>query len=151
MSTLYLDACYLVKLLIEESDSQAVANLVADYDVVACGIHGRAEVATTLHRKLRENFITQAEYNRGSEYLMALVGRGQVRWLPLVDASFTQIERAFAEAKSQLHLRSADALHLACAVEHGFATVWTSDKQMHAGAKAFGLECKRAEARGETR
>jgi predicted nucleic acid-binding protein len=146
MSSIYLDACYLAKLLIEEPDSRAIADLVAEHDIVACSVHGRAEVATTLHRKLREKAITRAEHERGSECLMAMVGRGQVRWLPLVDCVFSLIERTYAQPDTKLHLRSADALHLACAVEHGFGTVWSSDRQMQAGARAFGIECKAAGA-----
>jgi predicted nucleic acid-binding protein len=144
MSSVYLDACYLAKLLIEEPDSRKIADLVAAHDIVACSVHGRAEVATTLHRKLQEGAITRAEHDRGAECLMALVGRGQVRWLPLVDSIFAVIERTYAQSDVKLHLRSADALHLACAVEHGFGTVWSSDRQMQSGARAFGIECKAA-------
>lgn len=151
MSAIYLDACYLAKLLIEEPDSRSVADLVSGHDIVACCVHGRAEVAATLHRKLQEGAITRAEHDRGAECLMALVGRGQVRWLPLVDKVLLRIERAYGATGSRLHLRSADALHLACAVEHGFATVWTSDRQMHAGAKAFGIACQAAPKGGERR
>lgn len=151
MSAVYLDACYLAKLLIEEPDSRSVADLVSGHDIVACSVHGRAEVAATLHRKLQEGAITRAEHDRGSECLMKLVGRGQVRWLPLVDKVMLCIERAYGAAGPRLHLRSADALHLACAVEHGFATVWTSDRQMHTAARAFGIACQAAPKVGERR
>lgn len=144
MNAIYLDACYLAKLLVEEPDSRAIANLVAELDIVACAAHGRAEVAATLHRKLREDAITRDEHDRAADCLMALVGRGQIRWLPLVDAVFRRVELAYASTPSRLHLRSADALHLACAAEHGFSTVWSSDRQMIAGANAFGIECRPA-------
>ena len=144
MSAVCLDACYLAKLLIEEPDSRLVAGIVAHHDVVACAAHGRAEVATTLHRKLREGAITRKEHDHGMECLMGWVGKGQVRWLPLLDDVFVRVEQVYAASDAKLHLRSADALHLACAVEHGFITIWSSDRQMQAGAKAFGLECRAA-------
>lgn len=144
MRVICLDACYLAKLLCEEPDSQRIADLVADHETVACAAHGRAEVATTLHRKRREGAITAAEHARASERLAALVARGNVRWLPLVDAVFGRIERVYGTEGSVIHVRSGDALHLACAVEHGFDIIWSSDRQMQAGARAFGIACKRA-------
>ena len=151
MRVICLDACYLAKLLCEEPDSRRIAELVADYETVACAAHGRAEVATTLHRKQREGSITPDEHSRATDRLAALVARGNIRWLPLVEAVFGRIERIYGAKSAAIHVRSGDALHLACAVEHGFGIIWSSDRQMQAGARAFGIECKPAEARGEAR
>jgi len=144
MSAVCLDACYLAKLLCEEPDSRRVAALVADHDTVVCAAHGRAEVATTLCRKRREGAITQAEHARATDRLAALAAQGSVRWLPLVDAVYGRIERVYGAESAGLHVRSADALHLACAAEHGYTVLWSSDRQMQVGAVAFGIECRPA-------
>lgn len=41
------------------------------------------------------------------------------------------------EIPSTVFLRSSDALHLACAEEHGFNEVYTNDRQMLQAAKHF--------------
>lgn len=151
MSILCFDSCYVLKLLCNEPDSRAVVKLVGEDGVMACAAHGRAEIIVALHRKVRSGELSDADCREALDRLELDTSSGQLIWLPLREATYRILNMVYLKHSKDLSLRSADALHLACAIEHGFATVWTSDKQMHAGAKAFGLECKLAEARGDTR
>ena len=151
MSQLCFDSCYVLKLLCHEPDSEAVVRLVGEDSVMACAAHGRAEVVVALHRKVRNGELTEADCRTALDRLELDTASGNLIWLPLREASYRILTSAYARHGKGLPLRSADALHLACAVEHGFATVWTSDRQMHAGAKAFGIACQAAPKVGERR
>jgi len=45
--------------------------------------------------------------------------------------------KAVLDVPSTVFVRSGDALHLACAEEHGFEEVYTSDRHMLAAARYF--------------
>ena len=60
-------------------------------------------------------------------------------WLPLTDAVMSAANREFERLPASVFLRSADALHLACARHHGFAEVYSNDRHLLAAAAHFGL------------
>ena len=59
--------------------------------------------------------------------------------LPLTDPILERVETVFANAPATTYLRSADALHLATAAEHGFTEIHSNDKHLLAAAPLFGL------------
>jgi predicted nucleic acid-binding protein len=46
----------------------------------------------------------------------------------------------FRKLAPSVYLRSADALHLACAIEHGFREIHSNDGHLLAAAKAFRIK-----------
>jgi predicted nucleic acid-binding protein len=50
-----------------------------------------------------------------------------------------RVTRAFLEAPDTMFLRAADALHLACATEYGFDTIYSNDRHLLAAATHFGI------------
>lgn len=144
MSQLCVDSCYVIKLLCNEPDSQRVVDLLDGDGHIACAAHGRAEVIVALYRKVREGELSEGDCRKALDRLEFDHAMGQLQWLTVGEATYRILASVYAQHGRQLPLRSADALHLACAVEHGFATIWSSDRQMQLGAKAFGLECRAA-------
>lgn len=65
--------------------------------------------------------------------------RGALRWLPLSENVIKRVESFFISAPENTFLRAADALHLACAVEHGFTEIYSNDRHLLASATHFGL------------
>jgi len=139
MTSLYFDTAYLCKLYWPESGSPEVAKCAARADVLACGLHGRAEFLSIGHRKVREGVVTSRQLAALFEQFRADCAVGAIRLLPLTETTLDRVERIYLQAPASVFLRAADALHLACAAEHGFAEVYSNDRHLLAAAPLFGL------------
>ncbi len=64
----------------------------------------------------------------------------QFTWCPLGEEVQERLKRAYRTASPDTFLRAADALHLACAAEHGFQEVFSNDRHFLAAAPHFGLK-----------
>lgn len=51
-----------------------------------------------------------------------------------------RLESVLSTAPATTNIRAADALHLACAAEHGFSEVYSNDRHFLLAAPLFGLE-----------
>jgi len=138
VNLIYLDSTYLVRLYFEEPGYEQVRRLAAS-DAVACAQHGRAEVISAFHRKLRERAITAALYQSALEQFFDEVRGGAFRWLPLSDVVFERIESVYAKLPATTFLRAADALHLSAAAENGFQEICSNDAKVLVAARHFGL------------
>jgi predicted nucleic acid-binding protein len=67
------------------------------------------------------------------------VAAGAVQFHPIAPSLFDRIESVFLSAPIGTFLRAADALHLACAAENGFAEIHSNDRHLLAAAPLFGL------------
>jgi len=67
-------------------------------------------------------------------------GQGLWTWLPLTSALAAKTVAAFARLPRRVFLRSADAVHLICAQEHGLPEIYTNDRHMSAAARQFRLK-----------
>jgi predicted nucleic acid-binding protein len=61
-------------------------------------------------------------------------------WLPLDAELLADVTVRFRKLSPAVYLRSADAVHLACAVEHGFKKIHSNDGHLLEAAKAFGIK-----------
>lgn len=137
---MYLDTAYIAKLYILEPGSEAVRNLVSDAEWVASCGHARLELAYMLHRKMRESALRPSEFKLLFDQIESDISSGLIRLFPVSEAL---LALAFASAKTlskKVFLRASDALHLACAKEHGFREIYSNDKHLLAAAKHFGLK-----------
>ncbi len=61
------------------------------------------------------------------------------QWFGVTSALVEKARKAVLDIPGTVFLRSGDALHLACAEEHGFQEVYTNDRHMLQAARHFQL------------
>jgi predicted nucleic acid-binding protein len=139
MKRLFFDATYFGKLHWREPGSAEVLACAATADELVCSSHGRAEFYSIGFRKLREGLTVPSTLQAVFAQYNADVAGGDIRLLPLTDAVLDRVDSVFATAPATTYLRAADVIHLATAVEYGFAEIHSNDKHLLAAAPLFGL------------
>jgi predicted nucleic acid-binding protein len=135
----FFDTSYVVRFYLEDAGFDAVRDLAGTVRCVAAAWHAQAEVIAALHRAFRERRMAQDVFQAALEQFIDDSQDGLVDWLPLTEGVQQRLEHAFRTAPATIFLRGADALHLACAAEHGFKEVYSNDRQFLAAAPLFGL------------
>jgi predicted nucleic acid-binding protein len=136
---IYLDTSCLLKLLLEEPESEAVRQAVArESEVVTSSL---TELETTV--RLRAGWLA-GEYPE--RRYRAYVARRHVfratepfRFPPLAGSVFQTGLRRDREAR-KVHCRTLDRLHLAAMEELGLRRLMTNDGAEAAGARALGFQ-----------
>jgi len=136
---LYFDTTYLYRVYSTEPGHEAVKNLLANTARIATAWHGRAEFASIVLRKRREGVDAPALLASLESQFQTDMQSGLIEFVPLTEAVMLRLENTLRTAPSTTHLRAADALHLACAAEHGFKEVYSNDRHFIAAAPLFGL------------
>lgn len=135
---IYFDTSYLVRLYLRDHGFAEVRELAAREEIVV-SIHGRVETAAALHRAFRERRLNQEDFQHLLRQFRADYAGGGIQWLPLTDAVFERAETAFLDTPADTYLRAADALHLACAADHGLQEIYSNDRHLLTAASLFGL------------
>lgn len=136
---LYFDTTYLYRIYSTEPGHEAVKLLLTKTERIAIAWHGRAEFASIMLRKRREgsdspDLLASLEFQFQND-----IQSGLVEIIPLTESVMIRLENTLRSAPSTARLRAADALHLACANEHGFTEVYSNDRHFLAAAPLFGL------------
>ena len=137
---IYFDTAYLAKCYLNEPGSDEVRKLAAEAGEVACCAFGRVELAATIHRNLREAVITRAQHRVVLRQYDADEAEHIWTWLPVTPELLGEVATRFRSLKRSTYLRTADALHLACAAENGFQEIWSNDRHLLAAASAFKIK-----------
>jgi predicted nucleic acid-binding protein len=136
---LYFDTSYLVRLHTRDPGWEKVRALAAK-DSLACCLHGHAEAVAAFHRKFREGAINGKELGQlVTEFDRDCQG-GAFDWLPLSIALMERLSKVFLNLPATVHLRAADAIHLACAAENAFKAIYSNDARLLTGAPYFGVK-----------
>jgi predicted nucleic acid-binding protein len=136
---MYLDSAYIAKFYVNERDSAGVRLLIKGADVLESSAWAVAEVHCVFHRHMRERSITPVQCRRLSEAFIEHVRSGIWNFTPVSESLLLRTALRMSLAPAEVFLRTADAIHLASALEVGAKEIWTNDRHMLA-APYFGLE-----------
>lgn len=137
---IYCDTAYLLKYYLDEPGSAPVAELINRQTGVASLSLARLELQAAFHRKLREGQLEAKAHKALVAQLADDHRAGIWTWLEVDEHLLDQAARRFASLPANVFLRASDALHLACAKEHGFREIYSNDQHLLAAAKHFGLK-----------
>ncbi|MBM3862020.1 MAG: type II toxin-antitoxin system VapC family toxin [Verrucomicrobia bacterium] len=136
---IYFDTSYVLKCYLPEPHHAVVRQLARQQQQIGSCLFGKAECAAGVHRHLREGKITQQDVQTIFAAMHADESFGFLVWLPITPQLIEKVQARFASLPPSVFLRSADAIHLACAQEQGFAEICSNDKHILAAAPHFSL------------
>ena len=136
----YFDSAFIAKFYLDEPESEAIRALAESLGEVHCVAIGRIEVATVFHRKWREGAFSASAFREVSDQFSDDCAASLWQWLPLTVPLVEAAAHAVRRMPRTMFLRSADALHLTCAREHGFRSIYSNDRHVLAAARYFKLK-----------
>jgi predicted nucleic acid-binding protein len=136
---IYFDAAYVAKCYLNEPGADRVRDVAYAADGLASCELARLEFASILKRHLRERHLTRREMKAILKDFEEDDHNGVWQWFGVTSALLEKARRAVAAIPNPVFLRAGDALHLACAEEHGFQEVYTNDRHMLTAARHFRL------------
>jgi predicted nucleic acid-binding protein len=136
----YFDSAYIAKFYVDEPESNAVRQLAESLGRVHCSALGCIEVTNVFHRKWREGTLTEREFREVSAQFADDCAAGLWTWLAVTDSLIEKTAESIRTLSKRITIRSADALHLVSAREHGLPRVYSNDRHMLLAAPVFGVE-----------
>lgn len=99
-----------------------------------------AEVPCLFHRNLREGNLTSKAVSEVRQLFMDDVDAGTWRLLPVTERLLRRVESTMRTLRRDVFLRSADAIHIATALDAGFREIWTNDRHLLAACAHCGIK-----------
>ena len=132
----FLDSSAFAKRYVEESGSEAVDAVCMDASELALSVICVPEVFSALNRRLREQKLTQQQYDVAKNRLLGEVDDAVIINLtsPVIATCIDLLERN--------PIRAMDALHIACAIQWDAELFVSADESQIAAAKKAGLQTK---------
>jgi predicted nucleic acid-binding protein len=137
---IYFDSTYVAKVYLFERGSVEVRAVTTNESELACCAIGQIELASVLHRKLREGGLDAGRYHAVCQQFEQDLRRNVWIWLPVTPLLIEQARLAYHALSSAVFLRANDALHLVCAKENGLKEIYSNDRHLLAAAPHFGLK-----------
>ena len=135
----YFDTAYILKCYVKEDGWQDVRALAQSRERIACSVYGRLELHAALHRKMRENDLTERQLDVVLRQFGVDDCAGIWTWLPLTTAIMTAVTTTFATLSRHVFLRTGDAVHLLTARQNGLDEVFSNDERLLAAAPEIGI------------
>jgi predicted nucleic acid-binding protein len=132
---LYLDASALVKLFVQEAESDALNEALLGARGVILSDLALTEMASALGRRTREGILTPLQASRLHREALKLTT--SCRHVELTPPVHRRAEQLLLSVP--MPIRSLDALHIATALEAGAATMVSFDQNLRDVAGAQGL------------
>jgi predicted nucleic acid-binding protein len=139
---IYLDTSYIVKCYLREPGTDVVLDWLQGKSGLTSCIHGRLELVATFKRHVREGRLIEKQAMASSRLLEKDERNGIWQWIPISVELIHEACKRTMSLRSNIFVRAADALHLTCAAENGFTSVYSHDRHLLAAAEYFGLEGK---------
>lgn len=136
---IYLGTSCLLKLLLEEPESEAVRLAVARESEVIVSALTELETAVQLRAGWLAGEYRERRYRAYLGQLNAFRETDPFQFLPLAGSLFQTALRQDRDAR-RIHCRTLDRLHLTAMEELGLRRLMTNDAAEAAGAKALGFE-----------
>lgn len=143
---IYLDTSCLLKLLLEERDSEAVRAAVARETLVIVSVLTELEAAVRLRAGWLAGTYRDRRYRAYIDRLKMLRETDPFHFRPLAGSLFQTALRQDRDAR-RIHCRALDRLHLAAMEELGVRRLMTTDIAEAIGAQALGFEVVKPEPR----
>lgn len=135
----YFDTSYLAKCYLPEAGAAEVRQFAATQSAISCSAFGRVELVAAFHRKLREGTLDRAGFDVILRQLELDDSQGLWTWLPVTEQLLQRTAATLATLPDNVFIRSADALHLTCAAEGNFGSIFSNDSHLLAAASHFGI------------
>ncbi|MGH7267971.1 MAG: type II toxin-antitoxin system VapC family toxin [Candidatus Rokuibacteriota bacterium] len=136
---IYLDTSCLLKLLLQEPESDAVRRAVARELEVIVSALTELETAVQLRAAWLAGEYRERRFHAYVRQLSAFRDTDPFRFRPLAGSVFQTAMRQDREAR-RIHCRTLDRLHLAAMEDLGLGRLMTHDAAQAVGAKALGFE-----------
>ena len=136
---IYFDAAYIAKCYLNEPGADRVRAVAYGVDGLASCELARLEFASILKRHVREHHVTRREMTAILKEFEEDERNGVWHWFGVTSGLLEKARKAVLDLPSTVFVRSGDAIHLACAEEHGFEHIYTNDRHMLQAARHFHL------------
>jgi predicted nucleic acid-binding protein len=137
---IFCDTSTVAKLYVPEQESPAARRRLESEDQVFVSELLRVELMGVFHRQLREKKWAPAQFQTALRQFTNDDVGGFWTWLALDSAIIDAAAKTYATLPDSVFLRSADCLHLATALHHGFIEIYTYDTHQASAALALGLK-----------
>jgi predicted nucleic acid-binding protein len=136
----YFDAAFIAKCYLNEPNAHLVRRFAYQADGLASCEVARVEFYSVLHRHLREGNINSQEVQAVLRDFVQDEADGVWQWFPITSPLVRKVCEDISALPSSAFLRAVDAVHLACAADHGFSEIYTNDHHMLDCAQYFNLK-----------